>query len=92
MLEKIMQDLFLDCFSDLNQENNVDGRATSSLVRLNDERRKQMRHVLKSYALLGKQRLAEQLFTNYVVKPFTDQVKTNTDNFTKDKNTFFSFC
>jgi hypothetical protein len=64
-----MQDLFLNCFSDFNV---VD--SSSSMLTLNvlgeEEARKQMRHVLKSYALLSKQRLAEQLYTDNVVKPY----------------------
>lgn len=64
MLEKIMQDLFLTCFNlkDLNE---------GSLKILNEqEMKKQMKPVLKSYALLSKQPMAEQLYLEHVVKPY----------------------
>lgn len=67
MLEKIMQELFLSCFilkDDSSVSTNLD----------KEENRKQMRHVLKSYSLLSKQRLVEQLYTDFVVKPFMNQV------------------
>lgn len=72
MLEKIMQDLFLDCF---NLKDGQDSKPSHFSSLKNEESKIQMRHVLKSYALLSKQRLAEQLYTDNVVKPFTDQVK-----------------
>ena len=37
------------------------------------EKRKQLRHLLKSYALLGKQSSAEQLFADHLVKPYLAQ-------------------
>ena len=70
MLEKIMQELFLSCFilkDDFSVSTNLD----------KEENRKQMRHVLKSYSLLSKQRLVEQLYTDFVVKPFMNQVGLN---------------
>lgn len=67
MLEKIMKEQFLACFN-LKDENNV-------CVNLaNEETKKQMKHVLKSYSLLSKQKIAEQLYTEYVVKPYMCQV------------------
>ena len=42
---------------------------------LNDpETQQQLKHVLKSYALLSKQREAEQLFSNALVKPYMSLV------------------
>lgn len=67
MLEKIMQELFLSCFI-LKDDSSV----STNLEK--EENRKQMRHVLKSYSLLSKQRLVEQLYTDFVVKPFMNQV------------------
>ena len=64
MLEKIMHDLFLKCLN----INEIDG------IEDQTERNQQLKHVLKSYALLGKQRLAEQLFTDYVVCPYLTKV------------------
>lgn len=64
MLEKIMQDLFLGCIGSSNTSNLSD-----------PEVKQQLRHVLKSYALLSKQRLCEQLFTDHLVKPYMSQVE-----------------
>ena len=64
MLEKIMHDLFLKCLN-INEIEGIEDQT---------ERNQQLKHVLKSYALLGKQRLAEQLFTDYVVRPYLTKV------------------
>ena len=61
MLEKKMQELLLNCLS--NREKFLETEAQQNL-----------RHVLKSYALLSKQRQAEQLFTDNFVKPFMKMV------------------
>ena len=58
VLENIMQDLLIDCLKNpLNTS----------------ERKQQLKHVLKSYTLLGKEKLAEDLFTQHVVKPYMDE-------------------
>lgn len=69
MLEKIMQDLFLNCLVTTESQASPDSNST-----MDAETKQQLRHVLKSYSLLSKQRLAEQLFTDYKVKPFMVQV------------------
>lgn len=58
VLENIMQELLIDCLK--NPLNTT-------------ERKQQLKHVLKSYILLGKEKLAEELFTLHVVKPYMDQ-------------------
>jgi hypothetical protein len=75
MLEKIMQDLFLKCLN-LSENKIKDGSNETCSNGLNSpENRQQLKHVLKSYALLSKQRLAEQLFTDVLVKPYIEKVK-----------------
>ncbi len=68
MLEKIMQELFLNYF-------NSNSSSSPSKSSSNIDAKQQMRHVLKSYSLLAKQRLVEQLFTENKVKPFMEEVK-----------------
>lgn len=72
MLLKKMQELFLSClklkedFTPLIETQNG----------LNEQEvQQQLKHVLKSYALLSMQRQAEQLFTDAVVKPYMSKVK-----------------
>jgi len=67
MLEKIMQELFLNYF-------NSNSLNSPSKNPSNAEAKQQLRHVLKSYSLLSKQRLAEQLFTDYKVRPYMEEV------------------
>jgi hypothetical protein len=75
MLEKIMQDLFLKCLN-LTENTIFDDVSQSYINGINKlENRQQLKHVLKSYALLSKQRLAEQLFTDILVKPYMEKVK-----------------
>lgn len=63
-----MQDLFLGCLN-IKEEGDI-----CDYEKLKQpEVKQQLRHVLKSYALLSKQKLAEQLFTDYVVKPYMSQ-------------------
>ena len=75
MLEKKMQDLFLSCL-DLKEEDRTaitsSNGVAAGLSTL--EKHQQLRHVLKSYGLLSKQRQAEQLFADSVVKPYLAQV------------------
>ena len=67
-----MQDLFLNCLVTADSHANPDSKNI-----MDAETKQQLRHVLKSYSLLSKQRLAEQLFTDYKVKPFMIQVNIN---------------
>ena len=62
MLLKKMQELFVACLS-LNKEGL--GEMTDGQV--------QLKHVLKSYALLSMQRQAEQLFTETCVRPYMNR-------------------
>ena len=63
-----MQDLFLGCLGVKDEKNPPES--------LNEaEKRVQLKHLLKSYSLLSKQRLAEQLFTDFKVKPYMEQVR-----------------
>ena len=71
MLEKIMQDLFLNYFSVNESQHGVLTLKSPSAA----DSKQQLRHVLKSYSLLAKQRQAEQLFTDYKVKPFMEEVR-----------------
>lgn len=70
MLEKILKEQFLGCF---NLKDSSDSSVCANLS--NEDTKKQMKHVLKSYSLLSKQKLAEQLYTDYVVKPYMNQVR-----------------
>jgi hypothetical protein len=63
-----MQELFLNYFN--SSLSNSPSKNSTIL-----ETKQQLRHVLKSYSLLSKQRLAEQLFTDNKVKPFMEEVK-----------------
>jgi hypothetical protein len=74
MLEKIMQELFLKCLN-LNENKIVENSDELSNGLNNPENRQQLKHVLKSYALLSKQRLAEQLFADILVKPYMEKVR-----------------
>ena len=66
-----MQDLFLNYFS--KNENHASSTPPSKNS-TNTDAKQQLRHVLKSYSLLSKQRLAEQLFTENKVRPFMEEV------------------
>ncbi len=66
-----MRQLLLDC---LNLREDFSIRVDSQNDLSTPETQQQLRHVLKSYALLGKQRQAEQLFTDAIVKPYMLQV------------------
>ena len=66
MLEKKMQELFLNC---LNLKEDFTSLNDTKYDLTNQETQQQLKHVLKSYALLSKQREVEQLFTNSIVKP-----------------------
>ena len=57
-----MQELFLHCLN-LHED----------LVNSSETQQK-LRHVLKSYALLSKQKEAEQLYAESIVKPYMLQV------------------
>lgn len=72
MLEKIMKDLFLACFNLKSDSSNDSSNVCASLA--TEDTKKQMKHVLKSYSLLSKQKLAEQMYTDHVVKPYLSQV------------------
>jgi hypothetical protein len=78
MLEKIMHDLFLKCMNRPDTDNSLSPLSTTIKLAtsLEDqaENRQQLKHVLKSYALLSKQRSAELLFTEYLVKPHMEKV------------------
>ena len=72
MLLKKMQELFLSCLN-LKEDFRINKESSSDL---NDpETRQQLKHVLKSYALLSKQRQAEQLIVDALVKPFMAKVR-----------------
>ena len=71
MLEKKMQELFLNC---LNLKENFTRLNDTKVDLTNPDTQQQLKHVLKSYALLSKQREVEQLFTNSVVKPYMNMV------------------
>lgn len=60
VLENIMRDMFIDCISNGNKV-------------FSSENKQQLRHVLKSYSLLGKEKHAEQLYSQYVVEPYMSQ-------------------
>ncbi|RNA19525.1 conserved oligomeric Golgi complex subunit 2 isoform X1 [Brachionus plicatilis] len=60
VLENIMRDLFIDCVTNWHK------------ISFSDNKH-QLKHVLKSYSLLGKEKHAEQLYTQYVVEPYLDQ-------------------
>ncbi len=71
MLEKKMQELFLECLN-LKEDFTL---LNETKTDLNDpDTQQQLKHVLKSYALLSKQREAEQLFSNALVKPYMSLV------------------
>lgn len=71
MLLKKMQELFLTCLN-LKEDFSI---ITENRIDLNDqEASQQLKHVLKSYALLSKQRQAEQLIVDALVKPFMSKV------------------
>lgn len=71
MLEKKMQELFLNC---LNLKEDFTSLNDTKYDLTNQETQQQLKHVLKSYALLSKQREVEQLFTNSIVKPYMSVV------------------
>ena len=71
MLEKKMQELFLDCLN-LKEDFTILNENYPGLT--DPELQQQLKHVLKSYALLSKQRESEQLFSNAVVKPYMSTV------------------
>ena len=73
VLEKIMKELFLNSLS--IKEGSSDSYLYGSNLSLeNAETKQQLKHVLKSYALLSKQRLVEELFTENLVKPYMAEV------------------
>lgn len=75
MLLKKMQELFLSC---LNLKEDFRPVSAEKVCSLNDsETQIQLKHVLKSYALLSMHRQAEDLFKNAVVKPFMSKVDTS---------------
>lgn len=69
-----MKELFLSCFN-LKEANDLQTSLNVCSNLSNDDTKKQMKHVLKSYSLLSKQSLVENLYNDYVVKPFINQVK-----------------
>ena len=73
MLEKIMQELFLNYFNNFNDNQQSTAIKTSNV----SDSKQQLRHVLKSYSLLSKQRQAEQLFTDHRVKSYMEEVFTS---------------
>lgn len=77
MLEKKMQELFLNC---LNLKEDFTRLKDSQADLTNTETQQQLKHVLKSYALLSKQREVEQLFTNAVVRPYMNMVTISNKN------------
>lgn len=70
-----MKELLLSSLNIKEGESSLKG---SNLALANAETKQQLRHVLKSYSLLSKQRLAEQLFTEYLVKPYMSEVSSAT--------------
>lgn len=71
VLEKKMQELFLNC---LNLKEDFTSLSETKVDLANPDTQQQLKHVLKSYALLSKQREVELLFTNSVVKPYMNMV------------------
>jgi hypothetical protein len=66
-----MKELFLGSMNIKDETTYLKG-SNASLS--DNENKQQLRHVLKSYALLSKQRLVEELFTDYLVKPYMAEV------------------
>ncbi|CAF0878878.1 unnamed protein product [Brachionus calyciflorus] len=60
VLENIMKDLFIDCLKNAETP-------------YSSEHKQQFKHVLKSYSLLGKEKIAEDLYTEHTLKPFMEQ-------------------
>lgn len=72
MLLRKMQELFLGC---LNLKEDFRPVTGEKVCDLNDpDTQTQLKHVLKSYALLSMHRQAEELFKNAVVKPYMSKV------------------
>lgn len=55
-----MRDMFIDCITKGNKV-------------FSSENKQQLKHVLKSYSLLAKEKHAEQLYGQYVVEPYMEQ-------------------
>jgi hypothetical protein len=68
-----MKELFLSSMS-IKDGNEVAYLKGSNVSLSDNDNKQQLRHVLKSYALLSKQRLVEELFTEYLVKPYMTEV------------------
>lgn len=62
-----MQDLFFACL-------NINDNNYKEFVADETQKYVQLKHLLKSYSLLSKQRLVEQLFTEHKVKPYLEMV------------------
>ena len=71
MLLKKMQELFLNS---LNLKKDFSSFSDTPNDLNDPETQQQLKHVLKSYALLSMHRQAEQLFTDAVVKPYMKKV------------------
>ena len=67
-----MQELFLDCLN-LKEDFTILNESHPGLT--DPDVQLQLKHVLKSYALLSKQRESEQLFSNAVVRPYMSMVR-----------------
>jgi hypothetical protein len=71
MLLKKLQELFLTCFH-LSDDFKCLSEHQNKLDE--PETQQQLKHLLKSYALLSEHRQAEQLFIDAIVKPYMQQV------------------
>jgi hypothetical protein len=76
VLEKTMKELFLSSLN-IKDGNEIAYMKGSNASIKEGDNKQQLRHVLKSYALLSKQRLVEELFTEYLVKPYMTEVNKN---------------
>ena len=84
-----MKELFLNSLNikennDLSLITSSPKNLSSNAILNNPEVSQQLRHVLKSYSLLSKQRIPEQLFTNHIVKPYLDEVSYSKTKIKKD--------